>query len=1242
MLKLLLWSVPALMLATGLAGYWLLGTDAGRDFALRQLQGALPDGARLQWRQVDGHLGGRLQFRKLVYTDATQRHEADRLAFDLDVPRLLFREIRIGSLQAEQVALDLPRDDTPFEFPQWPGSLPALDLPFSLSVGALRIDGLQIAQDRQPLYALRSVTGGFRLQPGALSIPGLQAESADGRIALGGFYQPNHGYATRLHGKAELKAGKGGHRPVLRFKADGDAERFLLGVEGAMPEPVRAQWRLSNREGRPHWQLTAEATRFEPGRLGFADQGVYRFDVRASGDQTRITAQGELARDAEELVLKPSRLRFTRDRLLLEQVDALYGGGSFTATGSIRTHGELGSDGLRLNIRDFPLPIAAPAGKSAPVPVLSAVLRVSGAVRAWQAQAEGELLRGKDTARFRFSGSGGENALELREVDVRTAAGGLNGRLKARWRPDVELAFDGRMARFDPAYFFPAFPGAVDADLRFSAASAADSPWQGLLKVERLGGQLRGRPLAGSADLRYRGLAVNGKADLRVGGSHVLLEGSGGKRLDVRAGLQPLDLADINPAWGGRIEGQAQLRGDPAMPQYVLALQARDVRLPSYRIGRLSVSGDTITGNRTELEAEDLLLDGQTIERLALDMTGKPADAAIAVSAGVGEFTIGSAMRMRWRSGRQDFDIESLRIDAGPAGIWNLKSPSSLALTRTGYAFTPACLVEADKGAMLCAEDDDRDIVLRSQDFPLALAEPWLNTGNRDFVYRGDIDIRAELPKDFDFGRSGFVDIGVPVLTVGLRANAGTEVTRIDGLQLRASWQNRRLGATLKARLQDDGFIDGRLETGFAPDAPLSGALEVRMNRLDWLELLTLDIAQPSGRLSGEVTLGGTRGDPLFNGAYRLQDFSVEIPGLGLRLNDGQLTAKSSNNLAMLIKGSIRSGEGRVAVTGVWDPAGQLEQPLDLRLIGKNVTLADTPDMQLVADIDVLFGHLAGVYSMQGGVHLRNGLLNLQSIGVDVAISPDVVVLDPAPQRAGRDLLRLSVNLQVDIDDTLRVKGFGLDGTVSGRLVVNSPYDSPTRLTGALDLQGTYGTYGQRLRIKRGNIQYSNAAVEQPVLDILVEREIASENLTVGLRITGPASNPKTQVLSSTGLPENEALSWLMFGQPLNNVSAGDAQAVNAKSMALNAGGSYLVGTLGQKIGLDQASVTSTRALGDSTLTIGEQISPRFFVSYGVSLLGIGQIITLKYLLFKGFDITIESEQSQVRTQNSAALNWRR
>jgi len=368
----------------------------------------------------------------------------------------------------------------------------------------------------------------------------------------------------------------------------------------------------------------------------------------------------------------------------------------------------------------------------------------------------------------------------------------------------------------------------------------------------------------------------------------------------------------------------------------------------------------------------------------------------------------------------------------------------------------------------------------------------------------------------------------------------------------------------------------------------------------------------------------------------------VQIPALGLKLSDGQLTAKSSNNLAMLVKGSIKSGEGRMTVNGLWDPADQLPQPLNMRLIGKNIALADTPELQLTADTDLILSYERGIYDLTGDVKLTKGFVNLETLEGGVTVSSDVVVVDPLPEKLNRDLIRLSLQLVVSANDQVRVVGYGLDGRTSGQVTVSSPYDSPTRLTGKLELLGKYKSYGNELQITRGNLMFNNSPVTEPRLDILAQREIEDEDITVGMEITGYASKPKSRVVSDPSMTDSEALSWLVFGTELNSVSASEADSINAKAMALNAGGSVLVGTLGRQIGLDKASISETRALGESTLTVGKQLSPKFFVSYGVSLLGIGQVITLKYLLKKGLDITVESEQTDEREETSAALNWRK
>ena len=73
-------------------------------------------------------------------------------------------------------------------------------------------------------------------------------------------------------------------------------------------------------------------------------------------------------------------------------------------------------------------------------------------------------------------------------------------------------------------------------------------------------------------------------------------------------------------------------------------------------------------------------------------------------------------------------------------------------------------------------------------------------------------------------------------------------------------------------------------------------------------------------------------------------------------------------------------------------------------------------------------------------------------------------------------------------------------------------------------------------------------------------------------------------------------------------------------------------------VGLDDAGVMDSRALGGSVLGVGKYLSPKLYVGYGVSLLGTGQVLTLKYLLRKGFDIEIESST----VENRASVNWRK
>ncbi|TWP33413.1 translocation/assembly module TamB domain-containing protein, partial [Xylella fastidiosa] len=89
---------------------------------------------------------------------------------------------------------------------------------------------------------------------------------------------------------------------------------------------------------------------------------------------------------------------------------------------------------------------------------------------------------------------------------------------------------------------------------------------------------------------------------------------------------------------------------------------------------------------------------------------------------------------------------------------------------------------------------------------------------------------------------------------------------------------------------------------------------------------------------------------------------------------------------------------------------------------------------------------------------------------------------------------------------------------------------------------------------------------------------------------------------------------------------------------ALSAGGGLIASQLGAKLGLDDAGISQSSTMGGSVLGFGKYLSPKLYVGYGVSMVGSGSVLTLKYLLSRGFDLEVES--STVETKGS--VNWRK
>ena len=167
------------------------------------------------------------------------------------------------------------------------------------------------------------------------------------------------------------------------------------------------------------------------------------------------------------------------------------------------------------------------------------------------------------------------------------------------------------------------------------------------------------------------------------------------------------------------------------------------------------------------------------------------------------------------------------------------------------------------------------------------------------------------------------------------------------------------------------------------------------------------------------------------------------------------------------------------------------------------------------------------------------------------------------------------------------------------------------------------------MRITKGLLRYQNAPLSEPQLEIVAERAIKDSDITVAVNVRGTLDNPYVAITSTPSMSSNEALSYLLTGRSIDTLQSGEAANVNqaAESLAVSGGG-LLLGGLGTKLGLDEVSVERTGE-DDTSVVLGKALSPKLFVSYGISIAEAINTIKLRYTLNTRWSVKAEAGLEQ-------------
>lgn len=1263
-------------LALGVAAllYWLLTTIGGRDVLLAQIQQRLPADASLSWERAEGPASGPLVLHGMRFTyvmaDKDGKRDplhprlleftARRALLDPALRPLLGRRLRLDALRLEGATLEIPESDEPFELPRWPGSLPAIHPPLSLQADDVRVDGLRVTRNRKPVIDVRRLRAGLDAREGELHVEALEADTDRGHFTLHGDYVPHDDYRMDLVATAVLPASAGTTSPRLGLVARGDLSRMDIGVAGRAPAPVRATLTLRGK-GQPRWNLHAQSDALD---LALLTEGkpsdaplALRFDAEGVGGRTKLKGRflyGDPKQGGISVDVLPSQLRIENQileasPLALRVFDGnatLRGRADFNDPENATLRFAVNARGLKWGGAKQTPKTPAQAVRDTPLIGADADLGIAGTLQQWAAIGRATLTRDGERAQVRFDGRGNDARMTLKTLHAQMPTGALDASGDVEWKPALGWNISAVLEGFDPGYFAPDWKGSVRGRFSTRGATRNDGGLDVAVDAPQLGGRLRGRPLQGRGRFVMHGAATPGGQDayegdvaLTLGGSRIDAKGEVTDTLDIDAKFDPLQLNDLLPEGAGTLRGTVKLTGARTAPDIDADLSGSGLSYAGYRAETFSMQGRLPwRGGHGALAIRASGLDvGTPIAALTLDARGAVENLQVQGEARGDIGTLALSGHASKRGNTWQGAIVSLQLAPVKGAQWHLQQAAQFRWDGSSGALSNACLASSGDGS-LCANVDwpRRGLDVRGEALPLTLLLPYLpeRSDKRPWIVRGDVAINAQLRP---VGNAWRGTAHVTSASGGMKFSerSRTEIVRYGGLDLTATFDPQRLTAELHSTLNDDGRVDARIATGWDAYAPLAGEIGIDTDELTWMELFSPDIVEPKGRLEGRVTLAGTRAQPRLGGNAHLTGFTTELPALAILLQDGDVRLDALPDGTARIAGSVRSGDGVLNINGSLGWQGN-DTPLVLALKGDNVLLSDTRDLRAVASPDVQVRYAAKQpLQVTGTVTVPSARIDLERLDEGVSASPDVVVLDPVdPEDTGAS--PLDMDLTIALGDDVKLSGFGLDGMLAGRLRVRARPGREMTASGRLDVDGRYTAYGQELQITRGEMVWSNGPVADPILNIRAEREVGA--VTAGIDVTGRAASPQAKVWSNPATSQSEALSYLALGRPLSSASGDESRQLNAASAALSAGGSLLASQLGAAIGLDDAGVMESRALGGSVLGVGKYLSPKLYVGYGVSLLGTGQVLTLKYLLRKGFDIEIESST----VENRASVNWRK
>jgi len=404
-------------------------------------------------------------------------------------------------------------------------------------------------------------------------------------------------------------------------------------------------------------------------------------------------------------------------------------------------------------------------------------------------------------------------------------------------------------------------------------------------------------------------------------------------------------------------------------------------------------------------------------------------------------------------------------------------------------------------------------------------------------------------------------------------------------------------------------------------DWPLRGQLQMATGELGFITLYVPTIDRASGHFDANLSFGGTLGKPTASGVVKLSGAELDLYQLNLALRALEMEARIVSN-QLEFSSNAKVGAGTLASSGKLEWREGLPYG-DIKIEGQNLRVVDVPEARIDASPDLDF-HITGrEISAKGEVKLPFARIEPADLTNAVLPSADERLVSQTEEVAD-DPFRVTSEITMTLGDNVTINTYGLTGHIVGSITERTLPGEATRATGELQVRdGQYMALARKLDIERGRLIFNGGLLADPAVDIRAVKEFP--DVKAGVNVRGSLREPRLTFFSEPSKPQSQIVSLLLAGgwQETQDKTRTGAPG-GAQNEVASQAAAILASQLGGKLGIPDISVESDLS-NDTSLVLGKYLSPRLYLSYGVSLTEAFSTFKMRYTINDHWTIKTEA-----------------